>query len=284
MLLLFPGRCSLFAGEALKLCACAVIPSLFPFMVLSPLLVESLPKGGRSGAAVCRSAFLIGMVTGFPVGAVTVAQMYRGGRLDKDRAERLLGVCSGAGPAFLIGYAGNALWGSAAAGWCYILFQTAASLVLYLWYMRSADKAPSPLSRAPETTSAPSLSLPAAIRGAVQNVLAVCGFVVFFSVLRGLLCDVCTVLQLPLSLSLLLNGGTEMTGGLAEVAACAFQGTPAGFVLSALFVGFGGVCVMMQVSAFAREAGLSMHHYLPQKLLCGGLCALFAAIAALLFG
>ena len=90
-----------------------IVPSLFPYMVLSSFIVRSgtdiiigrisvpltkllaLPES--AGAAV-----LLSLTGGFPVGAKCVSLLYEEGRLNKEQADRMMCFCVCPGPAFLI--------------------------------------------------------------------------------------------------------------------------------------------------------------------------------------
>ena len=90
------------AGEALALCGRSVVPSLFPFLVLSILLVSlgfgellspylaglMTPLFRLPGCA--GSALLLGLAGGYPIGAQTAARLYQEGALTRGEAERLL--------------------------------------------------------------------------------------------------------------------------------------------------------------------------------------------------
>ena len=85
--------------DGLALCAGSVIPALFPFLAVSGLLTAldagTSPALGplarllgcsRAGAR----AFLLGLTGSYPVGARTVAQLYRRGGISRREACRLL--------------------------------------------------------------------------------------------------------------------------------------------------------------------------------------------------
>ena len=113
---------------AISLCAELIIPSLFPFFVLSGLLnrlgfataaARRLVKPaaslyGISGAGA--TAFFMGLVGGYPLGAAYIADMRRQGLVSLEEAERLMGFCSNSGPAFLVGSIGAGVFGSARPG------------------------------------------------------------------------------------------------------------------------------------------------------------------------
>lgn len=106
--------------DGLALCAQSVVPALFPFFVLSGLFISMgcagvlapalgrLPGVSPAGA----SAFLLGAVGGYPVGARTVGQLRAAGLCGREEGECLLTCCNNAGPAFIFGVAGLGCFGS----------------------------------------------------------------------------------------------------------------------------------------------------------------------------
>ncbi len=267
--------------DGLTLCARSVIPALFPFMVLSPLInsaVQSVHRTSHGSMAAYMTAFCLGMLTGFPIGALTVIDAFQTGALSKEHAERAMGICNGCGPAFLVGYAGRALCHSTAIGWRYVCMQLAASILCALMFgFHQKGTATARAEDISHTQHTPKeISLPYAIQEGVQKILAVCGFLVFFSVIRALLAKTAAVFTLPTVYSVVFGGILEITGGLADAAAYAAHAPQVQCsmaLLSAFFIGFGGICVFMQTAVFARSAGLSMRWYILEKLICGILCA-----------
>ena len=100
------------ASEGLELCLKVVIPSLFPYLFLCALLTEQMkasptirfplekPLGMPRGTGML---WVLGFLGGYPSGAQNLNQWYCGGKLQKTDAQRMLGFCSNAGPAFLFG-------------------------------------------------------------------------------------------------------------------------------------------------------------------------------------
>ena len=206
---LFASLCALFclifasadvidcARSALRLCAELILPSLFPFFVLSILLSKlGLPAllgrllspaaarlFGVSGAGV--SALFIGLCGGYPMGAAYIAEMYGDGSIGREEAERLLGFCNNSGPAFIVGAVGAGVFGSAAVGLLLYAVHISAAVITGLLLPKKRVSAAAPAPRAKPLPF--SAALPQAVRQAVSSVLAVCGFVVCFTVLAGLL-------------------------------------------------------------------------------------------------
>ena len=125
-LLLLPEVSAQAARDAMLLCAQTLIPSLFPFFVLSSLLIacgasELLsallsplmrPLFGLSGTGA--AALALGLCGGYPVGARTAAELVENGALSQEEGERLLALCNNAGPGFLSACAARACFRPAA--------------------------------------------------------------------------------------------------------------------------------------------------------------------------
>lgn len=248
--------------DGLALCAGSVIPALFPFLAVSGLLTAldagASPALGplarllgcsRAGAR----AFLLGLTGSYPVGARTVAQLYRRGGISRREACRLLLFSNNCGPAFILGVAGLGCFGSLRAGVLLWGVHILAALVIALALPRRAAEPP---ERPGSVPARPALvpALIAAVRDAAGTMVYICGFVVFFLVLTRLLTAL-TGLEHPLPLGLL-----ELTGGILRL-----SGTRGDFVLAAALMGWGGVCVHCQTAAVLEGSGLHVRGYLSAK-------------------
>lgn len=284
LLLCIPTAAAEGVRSGLALCARSVIPSLFPFLVLSPILSDGIRRGmallfrGRlcDRTAALLSAYAVGMLTGFPVGALTVLSFMGQGRIDREDAARFLGVCTGASPAFLIGYVGEALWDSPELGWILWFLQSFLCFTGVLLLLR---KRPSVIVGNGTMTEEASPTLAQCLQGAVPRMLQICGCVVLFSVLRTFICR-----WFPTGIAVGLGGMAEMTGGLSDAAALYTEGLMdkiSAMTVSAAVIGFGGGCVGMQIADAAAEAGISMRQYWLQRILLGAVSALVAAFAGL---
>ena len=94
------------ARGGVTLCLNVIIPSLFPFFVLSALVVD-LGLSRYFGRALqwmmrplfhvsgtCASALALGLIGGYPVGARTAISLYEKGLCSKTEAERMLAFCT----------------------------------------------------------------------------------------------------------------------------------------------------------------------------------------------
>lgn len=274
------GEVRAAAAAGLALCGRSVIPALFPFMAASTMLV-SMGFGEWASPRLAGlmnlyrlpgpagSALLLGLVGGYPIGARTAAELHKQGLLTVGEAERLLGFCNNSNPVFLISVLGGGVFGSPRAG-VYLWLIHVLSALLAGFFFRGSGK---PLGRQklPRFSPCHAPSLPAAfvegIRSACGNMVAVCGFIVFFYVLASPLAK----LGGPLGAGLV--GALELFSVTPLLAADRL-----GFILASACAGWGGVSILCQTAAVLEGSGLRLRTYVTgkalQALLAGGLATL----------
>lgn len=252
------------AREGLELCIRTVIPSLFPFFVISswmlPLLLGSRNPLLRPIGRITRipegaeSLLLVGFLGGYPTGAACVAEAFRSGRLPRQAAERMMVFCSNAGPSFLFGIVGG-LFPSSWITWILWGIQIVSALVCGILLPGGPG---GHCIAAKETHS----SLPAALTQAIRSMVLVCGWVILFRVMLGF-GDRWLFWLLPPEWSVLVSGVLELTNGCCSLPGICGVGSR--FVMASLLLSFGGLCVAMQTASVTD--GLSFRLYLPGKLL-----------------
>jgi len=276
LLLAYPQKSVFYAQRGMEICRSMIVPSLFPFFICSGLLIysgfcEQLSKlFGRvmpvlfginaSGAA----AFVLGVVSGYPLGAVTACGLYEKNYLTKTEAERLLAFCNNSGPLFLLGTVGISLYSNSKIGVLLYLAHLLSSVLVGVCFRfwRKNEFAP--------TVSAPTVAeksigeiYSVVLNNSLQSILSVCGTVIFFSVLSNLVSDL--FLQNP-QIRLRVIGLFEFVTGVSGIAASAMPMIEK-MILSAGIVAFAGLSVHMQVLGVVARHGLSLKPYFVGKLL-----------------
>lgn len=292
--------------DGLALCGNVIVPSLFPFFVVSSLivglglaeypgrLVEKLMHPLFRVNGRCASALVLGLIGGYPVGARTAAELYKKGQCSRSEAERLLGFCNNSGPAFLLGVVGTGIFGSPKIGLLLMVIHMVSALLVGLVFRGYSDGS--------ESVRTPSRPLPApgqirpatvfteAVRDSCTAVLNVCAFIILFGVilrlltLSGILGGLArglAALFSPLGLSYpwakrLLGGFLELSNGVAALPAGDRSG---GIPMAAFLLGWGGLSVQCQTMSVLRGTGLSLKPCLVGKLLHGLISAGLAALA-----
>lgn len=290
-----PDQAIAGAKDGLTLCFNVIVPSLFPFFVLSSLVVD-LGLAAYLGRALeglmrplfrvsgsCAAAVALGFIGGYPVGARTALQLYQQGLCSKTEAERLLSFCNNSGPAFILGVVGAGVFGDNRVGLLLYFTHALASLavgLLFRFYGGAERKHPP----RPQAKPIQAVTIPTAFTGAVvrslQSTLNICAFVVFFAVVLQLMSAYGVFSALAKLLALagfqpewarrLVAGLLELSSGVSSL-----QGSThlAGRVsMAAFMLGWAGLSVHCQVLSFLADSGLSVKTYLAGKL-CHGLIA-----------
>lgn len=248
------------AQRAMRLWVSSVAPALFPFLVLMPVLTG--PEACAAYTALfsrimqplfrlpgqAAPAVFIGMISGSPGGAIATARIAGQSGMQCGQVWRIALAVAGVSPAFLVMGVGQGLYGSAALGAKLALIQMAVQLIL-LFALRSCfcGETECATLKLEQTQDQP-------VRQAVEHVLVICGYMVFFSALA---CVAASMLGKESGLALLLL--MDLPSGLAELSACSFSG--ASFVLGAA-IGFGGLCIGMQNLDVLGPTGLSLRDYI----------------------
>ena len=270
----------------LSLCARAVVPSLFPFMVLSELLVESgagewlvapleRPLGkllGLPRAGCC--AVVLGLLCGFPVGARCAILAHEKGSLPRDECERTLACSSIPSSAFLISTVGTTLWQDAKFGvFLYISAIFSALLggfLLHVLQKSKKDEENKPLSPTPTKIHFEAKMFPSAIRNATVSTLLICAYVVFFSTLTGTVELVLGRFAANEATHAILSSLLELSGGVSAAASLANRRLAT--ILTGAAVGWSGLSIHCQMLSLCDGHDLSTRPYIIAKLVQTVLC------------
>ena len=119
-----PDKATQCVAQSLNMCLVSLVPSLFPFMVVTSIMADSrycstlgllfypLARllGIRSrSAGVC---LLAGILGGSAAGSASVNTMVQSRSITSRQAEVLLCCVSGFGPSFIIGAVGGGMYGN----------------------------------------------------------------------------------------------------------------------------------------------------------------------------
>ena len=274
-LLIIDGQTALKGtSEGIELCIKTVIPSLFPFFVLSSVLTSSLlgtsigflrPLFARTGIPRgAESLVLTGFLGGYPVGAQSVSGAYRSGTLSKGTAERMLAFCNNAGPSFLFGMIGSVfpsrwmvwvLWG------IHIIGALCAALII-----------PPTEENGVRIDNRNAMNLSGAVTSSIRVMGTVCGWIVLFRVAIAFL-NRWFLWLLPTAFQVCVTGLLELANGCCSLTL--IDDVNLRFVICSGMLAFGGICVTMQTASVVQ--GLSLWNYLLGKLIQTAF-SLFAAI------
>lgn len=302
----FPAESVGAAKDGLRMCTDLIIPSLFPFFVLSSMMIElglaeslgklaaPLMKRLFNVGGSCAVPFFLGFIGGYPVGARAAITLYERGGCSRQEAERLLTFCNNTGPAFILGVVGAGVFSNARAGLILYAVHILSSVIVGLLFRgKSCDNYSVLISPEPQRAGV-SLSgvFVSCIKSSFSSVLGICGFVMFFTVLIRLLflagiipaaAEALSFILHPLGVTThtaegIIAGLIELTSGVSSLSGAA-ESLTKNAAMAAFMLGWAGLSVHFQVLGFLSESGLRAKNYILGKLLHGVISALLAWLA-----
>lgn len=269
------------AAAGLLLWYSAVVPALFPFMVLSSVLSAS---GGISWlmrpftvifhflglSADSWYVLLTGLLCGCPMGAKTCADFLAEGRISAGEARFLFALCNHPSPMFLAGFV-YPMFAAQLPLSCFVLAIYAPLLVLavpaHLIYrapfgskpmqenfdvfqQRPTPNSTNAFSSKPAVSDQPSgsaLSLDAAILNSAEILVKIGGYLIFYSIL---ILVIQNTPEIPAPVRLFFSGSLEITTGIRTVSDSLTY--PYSAIAAAAIFSFGGFSAMSQTDAVIR--------------------------------
>lgn len=268
--------------EGIALCIETVIPSLFPFFLLSALLVGSLHgirfHGGARLCTLwnlpegCESILLIALTGGYPIGAKTVSSACAQGLIAKEDALRMIGFCNNAGPAFILGIT-PMLFSSPRIPWVLWILQ-----IFSAWGAARLLGRPCKAEIGGGTMQSKAKNNPIMMQS-LRSMALVCGWIVIFRVVIDF-ARKWLLLKLPVHLRVFLCGLIELTNGCCMLREIPHEDLR--FFLCAIFLCSGGICVTMQTVSLLHH--IDSAAYIRGKAVQSGICVLMtAAVLPFLF-
>lgn len=265
LMIISPDSVSQSVRESITLCLNSVIPSLFPFMIISGFISNNL-TGLRipllsSLGKLCKipegqeSLLAIGFLGGYPIGAKNVYNAYRLSILSKDSAERLIAFCSNAGPSFIFGILGS-LFTSPLVPWVLWFIHIFTAILVGITL-------PGRIEESKYQTVSSNANIHSVIGQCIKSIGVICTWIIIF---RGLN-DIFLVRfqhkipDLPVTI---LKGLLELTNGCISLYSIELT-EGAKFMIASVFLSFGGICVIMQTASVTGH--LRINKYIYGKLL-----------------
>ncbi len=268
ILLRFPMLCSQGVIRGIELSAQTVVPSLFPFLVLSSFVQSSgaldfLGKktdlffnkifrlSGKAGCTVFFSLF-----AGFPVGCSMAAELYSKNKICRNEAKRIALSSVNAGPAFVIGAVGTSLLSSAKAGVIIFVSLSLSSLMIAFFsrYILNSDSSP----QFSENKALPlSKALVCSVYNGSKSMFIICGWIILFSCFLNIISSNTK----SEASAIFLKAFLEVTSGC-----CALAEKESPVIICAV-LGWCGMCIHCQVFPYILKIGLKAKYYFCSRVL-----------------
>lgn len=271
-LMLFPQQASCAIKDGLALCGQTIVPAMFPYFILSDLFISlgCADTLGHRLRTVMQKIFhvsgkgaaplLLGLIGGYPMGAKAITELYSSGQITKADSEKLLFFSCNAGPAFLIGVIGGALFRSVTVGLVLYAIHVISALLCGL-LISSKSKESEMQKNAVKTNEILNFpnALVHAVTSSIQTTLQVCGYILLFSLFISI------EKQMFPNFSAPLLGVTELSSGCDALAKAKIF-WPLKFSLISATVSFGGLCVLCQTMSVLSGTDLHIRPYLLGKI------------------
>ncbi len=269
LLLMYPQAAFNGVTKGIDICLETVIPSLFPFLVISAVTydlgifsffsskAERLMRFIFNLPSVAFPVILMSLLGGFPVGATLIEKSYDSGLISRTQAQRMLLFCVNPGPAFVVSTIGYAVIGSAQTGWIIYISVTLSSLIIgILSRFLFEENEDVPLNCSEKTIITTSV-LSKTLNNVSKNMLNICVWVVVFSCL-GSLAEI-----LPVKRGALISFRmiSEVTSG--AITACENFTVP----VVAAVISFAGLCVHFQIMPCIIKVRLKYKYFISVRIL-----------------
>lgn len=277
IILSFPATCLSFSVNGLNLWFERMIPTLFPFMVLSGIMIRMnltssfvkvlKPFIGRAFqlSDSCIYGIVIGFLCGFPMGAHVTAQLYTQKQISKKEASLLLAFCNNIGPVYFLSFVLPTLKLTGTVPYLFAMYGLPFLYGLFLRYTVYRQSITFK-HKTPVSGSCFSLlrALDESVFSSLYSIAKLGGYMIFFNLLFILPVLVMRLLPISLSLSDTITGSVgcllEITGGIGML-----KDKAPLWVLCIL--PFGGASCIVQTYSMIKDTDLSITEYVMHKMI-----------------
>ena len=250
-------------------------------------------------------AFIMGIISGYPVGAKIACNFRKNNICSKEECERLLSFTNNSGPLFIIGSVGLSMYKNSTVGLLlfitHILGCISVGIVFRFWKRRNISSNLILKNKKDINSNKKSIVsfsnlgevLAESITSSISTILLIGGFVVIFSSIISIvkasgLLNIATITFSPLFnfldidtsfISPLFSGFLEITNGINIISNITCKKFSLNIIFTAFLLGFGGISILLQVLSITSKTDLSIKPYILGKILHG----IFAAFYTFVF-
>ena len=256
--ILYSRQVIMSASKAIDLCIKSVIPSLLPLMILTSILSESFTQNpshqkSQRKIRIFPRFFLLGLLSGYPTGALHVNRAVENQEITKEQGSKLLMVCSNAGPAFVFGI-GSTLFDRPIIPLVIWIIHILSALILSIFISIPKDTA--------KAQARTAMALSQVLERCVKNMATICCWIMLFHILTDIIGKIAADSPIKGILMPVL-GFIEISNGSLSLAN--HPSLTVKILLFSAYINFGGLCVAMQTYTVSKS--LHFSNYLTGKLL-----------------
>lgn len=274
MLMRFPEAAAQGVSDGIDLSFGTLIPTLFPFLVVSTLITETniTQKFSAPFARItnilfnldvkCFGAVIMSMVGGMPIGCKMASELYENGSISLLQSKRLMLFCFCCGPAFTVSSVGIFILSSKSAGIVIYASLIVSAIIVGILSRFFEDKdnfhTAAFTSRENKVLSA---ALVKAVSSGTTAMLSICAWVILFSCINRLV----EIMPFSDSAKFFAYCTLEVTNG-AKISAGYLK-----IPLIAGIISFGGICSHCQVMPYLVKVKMKYKFFLVSRIINGAL-------------
>lgn len=253
------------AKNGWELCEGVIIPSLLPIMILTNIIIKSKARRAFDWTfgflfeklfrlpQYCAGAVILGLVGGYPAGAVLTSNLFENGFITSKQAQRIMSFNFSSGIAFTITAVGTIYFHNTKTGVVLYLSGIISSVILCSisgWLSKEKIANQQPVI----TSQSISDAMIDAVETTIKSILIMCAYIILFS-------SLIKVLNIPSCILPFL----EITNGL-------FSNTKA-FPLEfySLCLCFGGFCIHFQIIGELKKMKIKYSVFLLSRIAGAGI-------------
>ncbi|MDD2445472.1 MAG: hypothetical protein PHX09_01525 [Clostridia bacterium] len=272
--------------QGILIWATVVLPSIFPFLFFTKILTDLhiiniiaerftiFTKLFRT-PPISAYAFLTSILSGYPVGAKIVSDLYENGSINKEDAFKITTFTSNSGPMFILGSVGIGMLLSRKLGLIMLFSHIIGAVLNGLLYRNHKEKINS-FNYVNKNIYKSSFQLAQTMWNSISSILIVGGYICIFFVLIEMLnyLNVFPIISLFFSsvtnldntvLLGILNGIVEMTHGCIDIAKLGLEQFWSTIICCGLIT-FGGIATMLQAITFLQKFQMRFGFFIKQKI------------------
>lgn len=264
--------------------ATVVLPALLPFMFFTKTLTELgvadilaskfklFPKIFKV-PSLAIYVFILSILSGYPVGAKIVADLYESGAISKEEAYKITTFTSNSGPMFVLGSVGIGMLTSRKLGIIILISHILGALINGLIYRNHKENSTEINKKIIEKNN---LSIGDLMWNTVHSVLIIGGFIALFFVIIEIINNL--NIFSPISnlfskifncdaniFTAIFNGIFEITRGCLDISKLGLSELVSG-TLCTFIISFGGLATAMQALVFLKKFDMRFSFFIKQKI------------------
>lgn len=319
-LIIYPKTAVNAASKGIKIWFEIVFPSLFPFFVASQLLsrsgivslfgiiLEPIMRPIFNVPGCGSFAFAMGIISGYPVGASITADLRKQDLITQIEGERLLTFTNNSGILFIMGAVSVGIFNQPKLGYLLYLSHVAACItvgILFRFYKISKTN----LKNKTKNSILSNINIELkkirnsdinlwtlfgdSIKSSIYTILAIGGFIIFFSVLINILLTSGILTYISRLVTVFTGAGTDIIQGILSGIFEITIGTSLIYQSSvplsvklcctSLIIGWAGLSVHAQVMSIISSTDIRVKPYLTGKALQGIISSIYTLVGYSLF-